>query len=372
MELSGGWDSSSVVCMAARLAAQGDAVAPSLRTGSYVSPQHPEADETRFIETVEAHTVLPFHHVELDHQAARQFPNPVHLRHIDTSRLALYAAVRAHDARVLLSGRLGDGVMGNFPVDVTSIAADLRALAPRRLFGDLRRWGKASGRTAWELLHEALITLLPIRFEVDAMCRDILGIGSRPRAGAEDAASWPVPAAGRALFRDIVATQVRWVRAEAGAGVSRHFAAALALYSLNRELASPPEATGLVVSYPLADRRLVDYLASIPAEVLCAPGAPRALMRAAMAPLLPERIARRFSKSYAAPYAARHVQAQIAPLLARVDRLIVVERGYVDGAFLRNRLEAARVSAEALASLQAIVSLEHWLERIEGLRSAAA
>jgi asparagine synthase (glutamine-hydrolysing) len=115
MELSGGWDSSAIVCMAARLAEEGASVAPALMTASYVSPADPESDETRFIAAVEEQVNLPFVHVELDHASTPIVPNPIHFCTAPPEALALYERIRASGARVLMSGRFGDGVFGNFP-----------------------------------------------------------------------------------------------------------------------------------------------------------------------------------------------------------------------------------------------------------------
>ncbi len=366
LELSGGWDSSAIVCMAARLAESGAVSAPALHTVSYVAPMDPEVDETRFIEAVETHTGLPALHIALDREAPRTFPNPTHVRFIDASRLTRYEAMRSAGARVLTSGRLGDGVMGNFPFEASSIANAIRTLAPGRVIDEVRSWSKASGRTAWDLLHEALLQFLPLRVDVEAKLREVVGGSLRQHETSCG------DAAGHRVRRAIVSQHVRWVREQIRPLVSREFVGALALYSFNRELSSPPEVPAVNLTYPLADRRLVEYLASIPGPVVCATGQPRALMRAALGPLLPARVARRFSKGYAAPYAARRLRAQASPLLARIDELISVRRGYVDPGVLRRRLEQLRDGVGTVSGLEAVVALESWLEIRGASRTAAA
>jgi hypothetical protein len=147
-------------------------------------------------------------------------------------------------------------------------------------------------------------------------------------------------------------------------------------YSVLRRLQSFWWTPEIVWSHPYADRRLVEFVMAIPFHVLCPPGHPRALMKAALADLLPGRILNRFSKGYAAPYVTRAFRPIAADLLRRVDQLLVVRRGYVDPVLLSTRLRALLAgSAIRFTNLMNIADVEGWFEahaaHLETKRNAA-
>ncbi len=121
-------------------------------------------------------------------------------------------------------------------------------------------------------------------------------------------------------------------------------------------------AYGIEVRHPFLDRRLLEYLASIPPGQLFRTGASKPLLRRAMAGILPEAVRLRRGKTQ---FGAVHGQAMAAR--KRVERLLVspwVERlGFVDG----NRLRAAwsgfqeNRSVENGVSLWHTIALELWL-----------
>jgi asparagine synthase (glutamine-hydrolysing) len=375
MELSGGWDSSAIVCMAARLGEEGAMATPALATVSHVTPGDPESDETRFIEAVETWTGLPSLHVTLDRTCAPIVPNPVYFRTIAPPRLEQYARMRAAGVRTLLSGRFGDTVFANFPLDLTEAIAALRSRRLLDALRSLRAWSIGTHETAWSLLRNVWADLgSPARAERRDLAEALVAFTQgRTVSSSELSTALCVPAAYVDLFVSTRAVHTRWRLGERREWRSRHFLEGLALYSLNCELSSPPDATGWRQSYPLADRDLVEYVASIPASVLCEPGRPRALMRDALGPMLPDRIRRRFSKGHATPVRAR-VALQHAPaLLAGLDSLQVVERGYVDAQALRGQLEDATAGRPRdVGLLLRVIAIERWLSALMAERMAAA
>jgi asparagine synthase (glutamine-hydrolysing) len=164
-ELSGGFDSSTVVGVLASLAPSLDAtpVAASIRY------DHPNADERRFVDAVIAATGLPFvtthddpdaYLAAVDYaQAHRRLPDIVDA---GTWRALAHGALGEHGARVRLTGHPGDGYLGE---DVTSmvpafLAHRLRARAAWATWRSQSRapWtafprhavGPAAFRTGWQ------------------------------------------------------------------------------------------------------------------------------------------------------------------------------------------------------------------------------
>lgn len=372
MELSGGWDSSAIVCMASRIADEGGGAAPALTTLSHVTPDSPESDESRFMSAVESHTGLRSIHMALDGAAMPFVPNPTYFRTATQATLGIYERMAAEGARVLMSGRFGDGAMGNFPLDTTPITAALRAGRIRGALHATRAWALATRDTAWSLLWNAATDLMPgssiARRDTRAALESVSG-----SAMSDIALALCVPRASIALFEAACAAQTQWRLRERHSPAPKHFVAALALYGLNRELSSPPEAPCVRFTYPFADRDLVECVASIPAAVLCEPGRPRALMRDALGPIVPEIIRRRFSKGHAGPFHAR-IERRMAPLLLeRFTSLQVIERGYVDADGLKLQLDQAIANAPHRGGfLMRVWLVEQWFQTLAAERSAAA
>jgi asparagine synthase (glutamine-hydrolysing) len=118
----------------------------------------------------------------------------------------------------------------------------------------------------------------------------------------------------------------------------------------------------------------VEFVLTIPSHIFLAPGEPRRLMRRALQGVLPEKIHRRFSKGYAAPYLARSFQETALSMLPGVDDLWVVRLGYVDPGLLRERLSAFLAGSHGKSSgiLMQIAMVESWLDKHAHLPSTPA
>ncbi len=373
MDLSGGWDSSSIVCMAARVLADGGAAAPSLMTVSYTTPRSREGDETPFMDEVSAHTGLAGIKIPMEHDAPPNFPVPEHVIDMNHAVMQAYEQMHRAGARVLLGGGLGDAIMGNFELDITSIAWSIRSARPFALARALRAWGLGSQRTAWELVWKAISELLPTRMTVARLWKDALG----PQRSSGNVPLFmdlcPNNERGFALFRATQQALENWCVENERPYVSRRFLRAVGNGLLTGQFTYYPHAKDLTVSQIYLDRRVIEYIGSIPWSVVCEPGRPRALMRDALGPILPDRISRRFSKGYAAPYFARRATALAAMLSEGYRPPLVVERGYVDGRRLTERLEQSQAGPSVTSSGLVLAGvLEAWLRQALEGRSLAA
>jgi len=139
-----------------------------------------------------------------------------------------------------------------------------------------------------------------------------------------------------------------------------------------RGLQAPEPLQHLDYTHPFAHRPLVEFLMTVPPDVLCGPGAPRKLMRRALADLWPPKLRKRRSKGlFGAPL---HEALQLlARDLLQTHELRVVERGIVDRSSFLSRLERITSGLECNeAQLQQIVLLEFWLRSRWPTRSAGA
>ena len=119
-------------------------------------------------------------------------------------------------------------------------------------------------------------------------------------------------------------------------------------------------------THPFAHRPLVEFLMTVPADVLCRPGEPRRLMRSALSDLWPLKLRERRSKGlFNAPW--QEALRPMARVLLNARELHVVERGFVDGASVCSRLERLSLGLDCNESqLRQIILLELWLRNRDG------
>jgi asparagine synthase (glutamine-hydrolysing) len=338
-ELSGGLDSSSVACLADRLIRAGDVQAGGLRFVSHATLHSPEGDERRFIAEVERQVGVNTEIVGVednqtgtDPQLAWITPDALQAVGLETAR-----RVRQGGGRVVLSGRLGDAVMGCQPDNSIAVLDDFARLDLFTALKNMRRWSRATRKPFIEIACRLLAT---------------------ERAGSPDTGIALLTPRLRAMLldgrrRDHL-THVRRSK--------RPFAAMLLGYADGGRLDIPYRSTEVVYTYPFAHRALIEFMLAIPGDQLSAPGNTRALMRRAFAGFVPERILRRQSKGYYPPAAFRAARQAIAAQ-SNVRDFEAVQRGWIDP----DRLEAAIHTLTAGSGVSggdvySVLRLERWLE----------
>ena len=312
-ELSGGLDSSSVVCMADVLMRSGCTPARHLRLASHATLHSPEGDERRFIAEVEKQvgTSAAILGVE-DHQDLVDrrwgWVTPCAARGVGLARVQ---HIQNAGGRVVLSGRGGDAVMGCEPDNSVAVLNDWADGNVAQTLRKIRLWSRSCRKPFVEI----------------AWC-----------AARE------------------------WFGASADIHPSkRPLAALLIAFAKEARLNLPQQPPGLIFTYPFFHRPLVDFVMAIPGEELSGPGDMRSLMRRAFAGFVPAAILRRTSKGYYPPASARATRTAVQAL-GPVQRLEVVQRGWVDP----TRLEIAIVNAvdgagQGSADVRRVLRLEEWL-----------
>ena len=338
-ELSGGLDSSSVVCMVDRLIKHGDVAPQAMRLVSHATLQSPEGDERRFIAEVERQVgvtsdivAVEDHQEHTDRDRAWVTPYALHGVGLETVR-----RVRSGGGRVVLSGRLGDAIMGCQPDNSVAVFDDLARGAALTALRNLRAWSRATRKPfleiAWKLL--APDSLTP------------------PDSGAGLLAP-PL----QAMLQEIPPIEV-----PRGLRRSKRALARMVLgYSAGARLDVPDRAPDIVYVYPFAHRPLVEFMLAIPGEQLSAPGTTRSLMRRAFTGLVPPRVLRRVSKGYYPPAAFRAAPRLVASMLP-VHELEVVQRGWIDPVQLRSAIQTLTDgSGQTGGDIHAVLRLERWLQ----------
>lgn len=365
-QLSGGLDSSTVCCMAEVCLKQGASPTPGLETISAVTVGSPESDESRFIAVVEEHLGRTGHRlaieeavddVDSDHAWIRpDHPSAISLRFLNI--------VAQHGGRVMLGGNPGDLVMGNVP-DYGISSHEIWEQSASDWLHYARQLSRASQEPIWSLIRMLWSSKSSARFIQRRLDHHLRRIGPGRTLSAQ--------AVGKEKFLLKPEATRRWLseltrRVRVGAAYEqpgkRMLVEELLAFAESRHFQTPSEFPSVLMYQVYMDRPLVEFVLAIPSRILFSPGVPRALMKRAFAPIVPARIIGRFSKGYAAPYMLRNLRSVASSLLMRLDRLVVVQMGLVDGNELRRRLlEAQRGSARNVGNLGQIAGLESWLER---------
>lgn len=358
-DLSGGLDSSSVVCMASHLIAERAVEASDLITFSYGPPGH--SDEP-FYRVVQQYCGREGRYID-----TCNFPF-LSAEHLDDAVPGVWAPLRdelarqARDlgARVYLTGSGGDLVMGQWINDCEQVAEPIRRGHLARTFTEALAWSKATQFPLTSVLWRGLLAALPAaiapleRYKAqergavherhgDSLTSEFKSRTSMDERAREQGMGW------------IDALPER----------RKHFCS-LATVLQSQQYRVPERLQHLHYTHPYLHRPLVEFLFALPASLLCGPGEPRKLMRRAFAALLPKEVLQRRSKGVFTGTFLESVRPLVRELLADRRPLQVVERGYVESEEVRERLERITQALPCNEpQLRQIVMLELWLRARE-------
>lgn len=353
-ELSGGLDSSSVIGMANHLMRSGAARTSRLIGLSFI--WRDSIDEP-FIREVESFCGLEGVHISThddpliaETQAGNAMPET-----FQPLRTSVAATTRQLGVRTILTGQGGDLMMGNWFDDSLQVAASLRRFRIGRAREEALAWSKILRLPIYGILWQALRATLPpalastsIYAAADGSYAPkndetslVSGFGNR--TGLSEAGSF---------FSNA------WMQAPPER--RKYFRALTTMLEL-RQLQPGEPLQHLDYTHPFAHRPLVEFLMTVPADVLCRPGEPRRLMRSAFADLWPPRLRERRSKGlFNAPW--QEALRPVARALLKARQLQLVERGFVERTSVLARLERLCAGLECNQSqLRQIILLELWL-----------
>ena len=358
-ELSGGLDSSSIVCMADDILGEGGAEAAELETVSYVYDESPTSDERKFIVCVEEKVGKRGHHLREEEYRAlapcdTEFITvPSFLHNFARRHLKLCALMREKGSRVLLTGQGGDHLLWSCVEDSPELADLLVQFKLFRLHRRLRSWAQARRRSYLDLLWKGAV--LP-------------GLPRRARAtcsGNREMPPWYDPEfAARMKFRERLLSppDCFGYRLPSRKAQSSMFLRAVSFVSAGfyRDWGC------IEVAYPYLHRPLVEFLQAIPFDQLLRPGETRSLHRRALRSLLPEKIARRKGKRGPDEALYRALIREWPRLSKLFANASICARGYADPRSLQEALNRGRYGQERFSGLlMRTITLELWLRSLE-------
>jgi len=270
-------------------------------------------------------------------------------------RASVAATASRLGAKTILTGQSGDLMMANWFDDSLQVAASLRRLRLGRACEEALEWSKILRRPVYQILWRAFQATLPPTLSPAAIYAESDG-SYTPKSAELSLVSGFCDRTG--LFESASFFSNGWIQAPPE---RRKYFQALSTVLELRQLQPAEPLQHLDYTHPFAHRPLVEFLMTIPADVLCRPGEPRRLMRSALSDLWPRKLRERRSKAlFNAPW--QEALRPVARALLKTRELHSVERGFVDYSSVRSRLERLSLGLDCNESqLRQIIVLELWL-----------
>jgi asparagine synthase (glutamine-hydrolysing) len=349
-ELSGGMDSSTIVCVADQLTS--GAGQPPLDTVSYYDDREPHWNERPWFARVEAQRGRTGLHIDVSAPLLPgKNPEALLLRPgASSSRTTVLDFMMRNGHRVLLSGTGGDEFLGGVPTPLPELEDLLAAGRFVTLWRQLLAWALAQRRPWLHMLGDTMIGFLPAALS--------------SRRSLEAFRSWLDPGFVSRQRYALRGYPKRWSLFGPLPSYQENIDA---LDGICRQLACRDPNGGYPFDrrYPYLDRDLLEFLFAIPRELLVRPGERRSLMRSALKGIVPEEILHRRRKAYVsrAPVttAGKHYEA----LSAGGRSIGLAAIGIASPAGFLEALNTVRKGKEgpALSLLRALAA-EEWLEAL--------
>jgi asparagine synthase (glutamine-hydrolysing) len=361
-DLSGGWDSSSIVCLASRLIQQGCVETPRLQPISDIV-EAPLIDERSFMTAVEEWCGLT--------TVTFPYPPPFpsfsdmlgHILPVSMDNAyAKYVAIDTARDQIVLRGDLGDLVMGQSGFAQIAMFEPLHEGHVLQWLGGFQAYARARGRPLlWTLFRALLLTY-------------------GPRRGRRLFSSFVAQPALTAIYADsnsaVLSPTMRKLTAsslvdaeDSPMGFSRlKQPIVLAL----RKWADKPYsgAPNLRITRPYTHRPLVELSLSVPRTALFDPLATRAGMKRALADVLPPQILARTTKSsftvpmHRAARAYARTLPTTVPLIDHIKEWQLTQRDVVEPHALVAAIRHTQGSGELSGFLHRCLHLEAWLRTL--------
>lgn len=356
-ELSGGIDSSSIVCVADDLITRGVVEAPRLDTVSYYNDSEPEWNERPYFIGVEEKRGRTGCHINvglrrtlhLEFAPDRFAATPGAGCFADEAANQFKACLASNGNKVLLSGIGGDEVTGGVPTPTPELQDLIAGMRFEELAHQLKQWALVKRKPWLHLFLDGIRGFLPPNF---------VGVaeGKRPP-------KWLHPGFVRRNRESLQGYERRLKLF----GPLPSFQECLnTLDVLRRQLGcSPlPSAPSYDTRYPYLDRDLLEFLFAVPREQLVRPHQRRSLMRRSLSGIVPDGVLnRRKAFLSRAPLAA--ISFEWSRSADRTHRMVLAERGILDPNRFSQELERSRRGEEvATVLLMRVFTIEAWLKHV--------
>lgn len=358
-ELSGGIDSSSIVCLADDILAKEGAETPRLDTLSKFDTTEPNGDDLIYFSKIEETRHRTGHHINtgtLAHSSSSlrcdtfsTLPGRIGMsRALDAQRAAV---ISSGGYRTVLSGIGGDEFMGGIPDPSAQLADLLVQIKLSKLLRDLIKWSLVKRTPCIQLLTNALIDLLP-----DVLTQHFVK-EARPEMWIEQAFA----------KRSRISLLQLGPQDALGFCLPTRRSYARAVLAMANRMAKRPYLNPALedTRYPYLDQNLIEFVLAIPASQLLRPGQRRALQRRALAGLAPAEVLERRTKQFAARTPVIAIGNRWKELEAMFNQPLSFTLGYVDASRFLSAVRAA-MNGSGIHIIRTVrtISLELWLQDV--------
>jgi asparagine synthase (glutamine-hydrolysing) len=357
-ELSGGIDSSSIVCVADTILRTSEAGTPTLDTVSYYDDSEPNWNERPYFGKVEQRRGRVGLHIDicsgeftpLEFAVDAFAPTPPLGIRPQTAVKQFAEYVASQGYRVLLSGIGGDEVTGGIPTPIPGLGDLLARARLRSLASELKLWALKKKKPWFHLLLEAVRQFMPPVL-ADLAEHRYIPVWLHHRFVKEQ---WnalrgyqrrieilgPLPS-----FQDNIST-LNSLRGQVGCW-------------------APSSEPPLERRYPFLDRDLLEFLFAVPRDQLVRPGQRRSLIRRALTGIVPNEVLNRKRKAFVArslllniSFHWNRLQESNHPLMASCCEII--DRSRFEEGVARSRRGLENQAGEMIRA----VILEYWLRSL--------
>ena len=361
-ELSGGMDSSSIVCMADTIIARGTAETPRLDTVSYYDDSEPNWNERPYFTRVEEERRRTGCHIDVGSQGLSNFemedtsfratPGPAGRSSELSKRLASCMVLGGN--RVVLSGSGGDEFTGGVSTPTPELEDLISRAQFKRLAHQLKLWALDKRKPWFHLLLGALRKFAPAT---------LVGLPELRRP-----APWFNPGfvkRNRAAFRGYEANVSLF-------GPLPSFQENIfTLEAMRRQLACDvlPLQPLCEKRYPFLDRSLLEFLCATPREQLVRPGQRRSLMRRALAGIVPDVLLNRKRKAFVTRAPMTDISGRYEHFTEMAQNLESGSLGIVDVKAFQEMLRKVRNGhVVPIVPLLRTIGIEIWLQKLRDHR----
>lgn len=355
-ELSGGLDSSSIVCMADEIIGKEGAETPRLDTLSFYDKTEPKGDDWIYFQKIEEKRGRPGYQID----GSKMASSPASLQYLEfcpfpgtlgvNKELSEERATAVHKSgcRVVLSGLGGDEFMGGIP-DPGELLADLIVqFRVVRLAQQITAWSLVKRRPWIHLLWNSAIKAMPAALgrylaeEAKVECWVRKDFAKRTKLG----------------FRqfDVDDHLGFWLPTR------RSIISGVQVMANNLAKSSPLGPILDEARYPYLDQNLIEFVLSTPADQWLRPGERRSLMRRSLAGIVPSEILSRRTKQFSARTPTVMLDQHWDEIQSVYRGSLSSSLGYVDDAELLKTISNARAGKTvAIVRVLWTISLEFWL-----------
>ena len=370
VSVSGGVDSSAIICTAETLVRRGQASSPDLFGVSYLTTEGTPSDEQIFLTEIERAygTTIdrippgPMKILEGSRKVVWCLEAPFLDEQWGNSERTL-CAVRNRGARVMLTGHWGDQFMFSqaYLIDLA------RRFRWRTVARHLRQYCSWLRDVDPKLFYYRLFVGLVMTFAPSTL------VPMLRRLRRRKISPWYTTRFRRHSLQRLMGRPMRTTQFPSAYANSLYETANAGYYVFcmewNNKLAA---AYGLEMTFPFLDRDLIRFMLAIPGEVHAPEGVPKGLFRDAMREVVPAPILGRTWKADFTHLVNEGVDQEFAHVIDCLEeKALAVKMGYVHGARLREVLAPLRERLQrpdcvAAWHLTDLLGLELWLQTFFG------